>query len=84
MRNAFASRYLSLTRDRQATEQDLGDLVNAYSEFSFFKMSEGRVLSERLLKLLESGLEKGRTGLNDSQIGFLMYTLSCRFELSST
>jgi hypothetical protein len=82
LRNAFAGRYLALTREREATEQDLGDLVNAYSEFSFFRMHESKVLADRLLKLLEAGIAQGRTGLNDSQIAFLMYALSCRHELS--
>lgn len=83
IRNAIAGRYLALLQERESTEQDLGDLVNALAELTFFRMREGRLVVERLLKLLEAGSEGGRVRLGDNQISYMLWTLSMRPELSN-
>jgi hypothetical protein len=83
IRNAITARYLALLQERESTEHDLGDLVNAFAELTYFRLKESRVVADRLLKLIEAGSEQGRTGLSDTQISFLMWALSLRAELGN-
>jgi hypothetical protein len=83
VRNFLASRYMSLLQQRQPTDQDLNDLVNAFNEFTYFHLREKKMLTDRLLSLLEQNMDKqGKLGLTESQMGYLAWGLSMKSELN--
>lgn len=85
LKEVLVKRYNGLIKDREPTENDITDFINAYYEISTFHgYNECRVIASKLLKALESAKEKGKTTITDSQIGFLFYAFSLNSELSNT
>lgn len=69
-------------KEREQTEQDIGDLINSYAELTFFHVKETKIIAERLSKLLDAASQQGKSGLTDSQMSFLLWGLSLRHDLN--
>lgn len=84
-KEVLVKRYNALIKDREPSENDITDFINAYYEIcSFHGNNECRIIATKLLKALETANEKGKTNITDNQIGFLFYAFSLNSELSNT
>lgn len=85
LKEVLIKRYNSLIKEREPTETDIPDFINAYFEVSGFlgHYNECKIIASKLLKALESAKEKGKTNITGSQIGFLFYAFSLNSELSN-
>ena len=83
-KEVLVKRYNALIKDREPTENDITDFINAYYEVCSFHGNECRTIASKLLKALETANEKGKATISDNQIGFLFYAFSLNSELSST
>lgn len=81
----LAARYAELLRARTTTPSDLSSLINSLFELvSSNSWNESRLVSEKILRLLEEGSKDQRLVLGDNQCAFLLHVLSLKGDFSRT